>query len=115
MAERVYPLTPFYSHGGITILNGHVLEVLAGMEVESVHMCCTSPPYWGLRDYRLEPGVWDGPLKIASDLECRHEWGEDEQGGLIHENRNFKRGTNEEVEGTGPLVKVGEDRKMEPR
>jgi len=25
---------------------GHVLEVLKGMEAESVQMCVTSPPYW---------------------------------------------------------------------
>lgn len=26
----------------------------------SVNCCVTSPPYWGLRDYGLEPEVWDG-------------------------------------------------------
>jgi DNA modification methylase len=30
---------------------GDALEVLRGMESESVHCCVTSPPYWGLRDY----------------------------------------------------------------
>ena len=32
----------------------------------SVHMCVTSPPYWGLRDYGL--GQWEG-----GDAECGHE------------------------------------------
>ena len=32
----------------------------------SVHMCVTSPPYWGLRDYGL--GQWQG-----GDAECGHE------------------------------------------
>ncbi len=33
------------------ILQGDCLEVLQGMDSESVDMCMTSPPYWGLRDY----------------------------------------------------------------
>ncbi|KKK87252.1 hypothetical protein LCGC14_2755050, partial [marine sediment metagenome] len=30
---------------------GDVREVLPTLAAESVQMCCTSPPYWGLRDY----------------------------------------------------------------
>lgn len=30
---------------------GDALAVLKTMESESVQMCCTSPPYWGLRNY----------------------------------------------------------------
>ena len=30
---------------------GHSLDVLKKMDDESVSMCVTSPPYWGLRDY----------------------------------------------------------------
>ena len=33
------------------IKTGHVLDVLAALEPESVQTCVTSPPYWGLRDY----------------------------------------------------------------
>jgi site-specific DNA-methyltransferase (adenine-specific) len=33
------------------ILQGDCLEVLKGMDSESIDMCITSPPYWGLRDY----------------------------------------------------------------
>lgn len=36
------------------ILQGDVLEQLALIPDESVHMCVTSPPYWGLRDYHNE-------------------------------------------------------------
>ena len=50
------------------IRQGHVLEVLAGMESESVHEVVTSPPYWGLRDYGIEPQVWGG------DADHEHEW-----------------------------------------
>ncbi|KKK54361.1 hypothetical protein LCGC14_3085540, partial [marine sediment metagenome] len=31
------------------------------------HTVVTSPPYWGLRDYGLKPGVWGA-------AECEHEW-----------------------------------------
>jgi len=48
---------------------GHVLEVLQGMEAESVQMCVTSPPYWGLRDYGLEPQVWDEGWRGSLGLE----------------------------------------------
>lgn len=33
------------------IKTGHVLDILAALEPESVQTCVTSPPYWGLRDY----------------------------------------------------------------
>jgi len=33
---------------------GDVREVLPALPAESVQMCVTSPPYWGLRDYGVE-------------------------------------------------------------
>ena len=33
------------------IIFGDALDVLRSLEAESVDCCCTSPPYWGLRDY----------------------------------------------------------------
>ena len=53
------------------IRQGHVLDVLRTLPSESVHMVVTSPPYWGLRDYGLEPQVWGG-----DDPTCEHEWRE---------------------------------------
>jgi DNA modification methylase len=35
---------------------------------QSVQCVVTSPPYWGLRDYRLEPTVWGG------DATCEHDF-----------------------------------------
>ena len=35
----------------VTILQGDALELLRGMPSGSVHMACTSPPFYGLRDY----------------------------------------------------------------
>lgn len=52
------------------------MEVLAGMAAESVQCIVTSPPYWGLRDYRLEPLVWGGLP------DCEHVWRDEiERGG----------------------------------
>lgn len=50
---------------------GHVLDRLAGLPDESVHCAVTSPPYFGLRDYQLDPQVWGG------NPACEHEWGEE--------------------------------------
>ncbi len=52
-------IKPFYEDSQITEFQGHILDVLREMPAESVHCTVTSPPYWGLRDYGLEPQVWD--------------------------------------------------------
>ena len=36
------------------ILVGDVLDKLAELPERSVHCCLTSPPYWGLRDYKVD-------------------------------------------------------------
>ncbi len=56
---------------GVTITHycGDALAVLRTLPSDSVHMICTSPPYWGLRDYKVEPQLWSG------DQTCEHEWG----------------------------------------
>lgn len=38
----------------VRILIGDVFARLADLPDESVHMCVTSPPYWGLRDYGVD-------------------------------------------------------------
>lgn len=53
----------------LTVLHGHVLDELAKLPADSIHCVVTSPPYWGLRDYKLPQQVWGG----AGD--CAHEWG----------------------------------------
>lgn len=40
------------------IITGHALEVLKTLPNCSVNMCITSPPYWGLRDYKTTPAKW---------------------------------------------------------
>jgi DNA modification methylase len=41
-----------------TLYRGHVIDVLKKLQSGSVHMVCTSPPYWNLRDYQT--GSWEG-------------------------------------------------------
>ena len=53
----------------VNIVCADAREALAAMPEGSVHTCITSPPYWGLRDYGLEPVVWGGD-------DHEHEWGE---------------------------------------
>lgn len=46
------PLRPFWRLDNLVKLyHGHVIDVLRRLPEKSVHMCVTSPPYWGLRDY----------------------------------------------------------------
>ena len=42
----------------LTVLQGDALEQLRTLPDASVHMCATSPPYWGLRDYGT--ATWEG-------------------------------------------------------
>lgn len=51
-----------------TIYQGHALDVLKQTPGDSISMCCTSPPYYGQRDYGLPPVMWGG------DRNCKHEW-----------------------------------------
>jgi DNA modification methylase len=62
------------------ILQGNALEVLAGLPDAHFHCCVTSPPYWGLRDYKSPPTVWGG------DPDCSHEWGD---AGVLRTGRDY--------------------------
>lgn len=50
------------------LYTGNALDVLKTLPENSIHCCITSPPYWGIRDYSIEPSLWDG------DSTCKHEW-----------------------------------------
>jgi DNA modification methylase len=81
-------MIPYWTNGRVVLWQGHVLDALAAMEAGSAHCCITSPPYWGLRDYGLEPIEW-GPVSYAPmaglpEIEipgcaegCEHVWGEE--------------------------------------
>ena len=59
------------------VIIGNCLDVLKGMQSESIDCVVTSPPYWNLRDYKSEParyGVWEGQLGLEDtpDLYISH-------------------------------------------
>lgn len=59
-------MEPYYTTpDGQAIYCGDVREVLKALPDESVQMCVTSPPYFGLRDYGT--AEWDG-----GDPRCEH-------------------------------------------
>lgn len=61
------------------ILQGDCIDVLATLPEQSVHCCISSPPYWGLRDYKIPGRQWsDGwfgshGLEPTLDLFIQHE------------------------------------------
>ena len=50
------------------IYNESCLETMARMPDNFINCIVTSPPYWALRDYGLEPIIWDNVNG------CVHEW-----------------------------------------
>jgi len=50
------------------IYQGHTPDVLKPFPDDSIDCVITSPPYWSLRDYQLEPQIWDDGWKGQSGL-----------------------------------------------
>lgn len=50
------------------LIIGDNRESLKKIPNDSIDCVVTSPPYWGLRDYKTDPVIWGG-----SD-DCEHEW-----------------------------------------
>ena len=44
-------MTPYLADPDVTLYHGDALDVLRTLPDRSVHMCATSPPFYGLRDY----------------------------------------------------------------
>jgi len=53
------------------IMIGHAIDNLKNIEDGTIDLVVTSPPYWGLRDYKTEPVVFGGVS------ECNHVWDDD--------------------------------------
>ena len=49
---------------------GDVIEILRNLDSRSVQMVVTSPPYWGLRNYRTETAEGDKQLGIEVVPDC---------------------------------------------
>ena len=58
--------SPYFDNGVVQLYQADARAL--PLADESVHCVVTSPPYWGLRDYGLEPSVWGG------DADHEHEW-----------------------------------------
>lgn len=66
-------MTPHYEDPHLTVWLGDTRAALAAMPAESVDCIITSPPYYSLRDYGIEPVVWQDQ---SDPLTHVHEWGE---------------------------------------
>ena len=65
--------TVFADYADCKLHLGDARAVLAAMPAKSVHSIITSPPYWNLRDYKLEPSVWGDGWTGCLGLEPRIE------------------------------------------
>ena len=54
---------------------GHAIDNLKNIEDGTIDLVVTSPPYWGLRDYKTEPVVFGG---VST---CNHVWDDDDKTG----------------------------------
>ena len=66
---------PYLKDADVTLYHGDALEILRTLPDRSVHMCATSPPFYGLRDYGT--GTWGG-----GDPDMRPQEASEQQGGL---------------------------------
>lgn len=80
----------------VRILAGDVFEKLAELPDDSVHMVCTSPPYYGLRDYGT--GLWQG-----GDPNCRHAATELRRGVNLAQSHVSHRGGSKKIARVGWL------------
>jgi len=62
-----------------SVVCGDALALLPELPAGCVHQCVTSPPYWGLRDYKAPAVVWGGAPG------CEHVWG---AGNIVKVGRN---------------------------
>lgn len=78
-------IKPYYKVGKSKLYQGHVLSVLKSLPSEIVQCCITSPPYWGLRDYKTDSIIWDNKKR-----DCDHKWIE-EKGEVVGGHRGGKK------------------------
>ena len=70
---------PAFTTTNATVYQGHALDVLREMPDESVDLCVTSPPFYGLRAYQTDPQIWaadDAESTAYYFQQCEHEWGD---------------------------------------
>lgn len=76
---------------------GDCRDVMRQLIAEGVKVQCvvTSPPYWGLRDYGIEPSIWGG------DPACKHEWDQVRIVRNSHKNHGLAEWSEEHARGGG--------------
>ncbi len=85
-------------------------EGLKQLESESINCCISSPPYYGLRDYKIEPSIWDGDPDCEHDFELEEKKcggghsGGVETSGIFTKEQAIKR---KEGTGSGNIIKEG--------
>jgi DNA modification methylase len=67
---RTANMTPWLQDPDVTLYHGDNLDVLRELPDKSVHMCATSPPFYGLRDYGTDGqiGLEDTPDEWVANL-----------------------------------------------
>jgi site-specific DNA-methyltransferase (adenine-specific) len=87
---------------------GNTLEVLKTFPNESVNCCITSPPYWALRDYKLEPQIWDTKEGCEHDFELvERKDPQDRNGSGDHDSGGIAKSWSKEPNITGFCSKCG--------
>ncbi len=102
-------MKPYFESGPVKIYLGNALDVLRELPEASVHCVVTSPPYWGLRDYKIAPSVWPKSECEVWSVECEHHF---KTGPIATEvgKGNWAQGTN----GRGELQPGGAAAKRKP-
>ncbi len=69
-AQRIRKNAPTrVEHPAYKLIYGqHVMDSLKELPDQSVHVVCTSPPYWGLRDFGTSP------VEFGGSPDCQHDW-----------------------------------------
>ena len=72
-------VNPYWSTTSGSIYLGNALDLLGELPAGAAQCCVTSPPYWGLRDYGLQPTRWPSvryapmpglPPVFVPEMEC---------------------------------------------
>lgn len=64
-----------------TIYHGNCIDILRSWPDNFVHMVVTSPPYFALRNYSVEPSIWGGAVDHAHEWRARRYYTEKSAGG----------------------------------
>lgn len=90
------PLAALGERGPWAVAEGNVVDVLRRLPESSVHCCVTSPPYFGLRAYKIAPVLWGG------SPDCVHSWVDAAQRGESYSTETKRKWQHGESRETNP-------------